>query len=221
MIAFTFCRAPFLPPDTTLNEVDELYPVFREQPTPPFEPDLNGNFFAMNDLNETNTGYPGRLKPPKGAVCEGKITNEYGECYGTPTIRDFSFNIGDIVEVDYYAPQIHPLHIHVFGYQITELPEFEYLNDYFQVGDYHDTLLVPISGDNNVDDLETPLYGKVQFRQHIYSLETDVVVHCHFYRHSDRGMVMIGNTTGMVGGSSPQVEGSCYHGLDEREFAYV
>ncbi|KAL3915449.1 MAG: hypothetical protein SGILL_005650, partial [Bacillariaceae sp.] len=220
--SFYFLQSSMAPPDSTLNDVDELYPVFRHQPTPVFDPDMNGNFMSMNDLNETDTGFPGTLKPPRGAECKGKITNEYGECYGTPLIEDFSFDIGGIVEIDYYVPQIHPLHIHVFGFQITELPEFSYLNDdYFKIGDYHDTLLVPISGDNDDSTLETPLYGKAKLRQHIYQLETDVVVHCHFYRHSDRGMVMVGNTTGTVGGSSPQVEGSCYHGLTGREFSYV
>jgi hypothetical protein len=92
------------------------------------------------------------------------------------------YNIGDIIETDYYAPQIHPLHLHVFGYQITHLPEFEVMNDYFQVGDYHDTLVVPIAGNKTETQPDKPNYGKVVFRQHIYKMKTDVLVHCHFYR---------------------------------------
>ena len=201
----------------------ETYPVFRHQPSTGWNASLHGNFFSINELNETDTAYPGRLKPPKGSpACDGKITNEFGECYGPPPPgQDFTFNIGDIVEIDYHAPQIHPLHGHVFGFQITQLPKFSpNWNDYFQVGDYHDNLLVPIAGDDNETQAEAPEYGKVVFRQHIYKLSTDIVVHCHFYRHSDRGMIALGNTQGTEGSSNPDVEGTCYHGLSGRQFTY-
>ena len=218
--SFYFLQGSLAPPAAD----GETYPVFRHQPSTSWDgkDPTHGNFYAMNDFNETDTAFPGRLSPPKGTpACDGKITNEYGECYGTPPLaQDFSFNIGDIVEIDYHAPQLHPLHLHVFPHQITHLPEFSVMNDYFQVGDYHDVLIVPISGDNNEDSAEAPEYGKVVFRQHIYKLRTDIVVHCHFYRHSDRGMVSLGNTIGTEGKSSPQVEGTCYHGLTDREFAY-
>ncbi|CAB9519189.1 Multicopper oxidase mco [Seminavis robusta] len=223
--SYYFLQSALVPPDDVLTEDGEMYPVFRGK-SPPFDQATHGSFYAIQNINQTDTGFPGRLKPPKD-VCSGKVTNEYGECYGHPILgQDFTFNIGDIVEVDYYAPQIHPLHIHVFGYQITRLPEFSVATDYFQVGDYHDNLVVPISGsftdrEAASNPREPPEYGKVVFRQHIYALETDVVVHCHFYRHSDRGMVALGNTKGAVGASSPQVEGTCYHGLDNRNYAYV
>lgn len=224
--SFYFIQSAIAPPAP--DGEGETHPVFRQQPTSTWSgsnPD-HGNFNALNDfVSEMNTtAFPGRLKPPKGSpACDGKITNEFGECYGTPPLaQDFSFTIGDVVEIDYYAPQIHPLHPHVFGYQITQLPEFSVMNDYFQVGDYHDNLIVPIAGDDDESSSEPPNYGKVVFRQHIYKLETDIVVHCHFYRHSDRGMVALGNTVGTVGASNPQVEGTCYHGLDDgREFEYA
>ena len=94
------------------------------------------------------------------------------------------------------------------------------MTDYFQVGDYHDVLIVPIEGDGDETEAEAPEYGKVVFRQHIYKLSTDIVAHCHFYRHSDRGMVALGTTNGTEGLSNPQVEGKCYHGLSGREFDY-
>jgi len=221
---FYFLQGGWAPPDDTLPDAGETYPVFREDIPPWGGKDIA--WYSMNDyINEQNsTAFPGTLSPPKGEeYCEGKRTNEFGECYGTPpTGQDFTFTIGDIVEIDYYAPQIHPLHLHVFGYQITHLPEFAVKNDYFQVGDYHDVLIVPVSGDDDTSTLEKPEYGKVQFRQHIYALETDVVVHCHFYRHSDLGMVMLGKTVGNVGDSSAQVKGTCYENLsDNRRFQYV
>lgn len=219
--SFFFLQGSLVPPYME-GEEGETHPVFREYTS---DWSFNANdFYAINDFEaEVNeTAFPGRLRPPKGSpVCDGKITNEFGECYGTPFPgQDFYFNIGDIIEIDYYAPQIHPLHPHVFGFQITQLPKFSVMTDYFKVGDYHDVLIVPIEGDGDETEAEAPEYGKVVFRQHIYKLSTDIVGHCHFYRHSDRGMVVLGTTNGTEGLSNPQVEGTCFHGLSGREFEY-
>ncbi len=100
---------------------------------------------------------------------------------GPEDALDFAFklDVGSIWEVDYYVPQIHPWHQHVYPYQIISLPKMDSHNDYFQVGDYHDVLLVPIGGDDDED------YGKAIFRTHLDSITGQMLGHCHFYRHSE------------------------------------
>mmetsp|Transcript_37535 Transcript_37535/g.82199 ORF Transcript_37535/g.82199 Transcript_37535/m.82199 type:complete len:827 (+) Transcript_37535:177-2657(+) len=213
------------PNDWTTTGDGESYPFFRRVtppwPQPPLSvPEALVEYYGINDITEADTAFPGQLSPPKGD-CVANTCNSFDEYYGRPPKgQDFSLDIGDIVEIDYFAPQIHPIHFHVFGFQITQLPEFDVKKEFFKVGDYHDTLIVPIDGTNPNGSLTEPQYGKAVLKQHIYSLETEVVVHCHFYRHSDRGMVQLGDTVGTPGSSSCKVEGTCYHGLHGREFTY-
>jgi len=242
---YVFLQSGMAPPnDWAATDDGEMYPFFRRVSPPwpgsPEEPPIPFNisgfgpalleYYGINNITETETAWPGLLSPPKGnqTFCDAleanttteNSCNKFKEYYGRPNIYDFTFEVGDIVKVDYFAPQIHPLHLHVFGYQVTKLPEFDVKKDYFKVGDYHDTLIVPIDGTDPEGSLTPPMYGKVEFKQHIYDLETEVVVHCHFYRHSDNGMVQLGLTEDTDGiYSSPKVT-NCYSGAAGRQFTY-
>jgi FtsP/CotA-like multicopper oxidase with cupredoxin domain len=118
---------------------------------------------------------------------------------------DFSFelSVGSIWEVDYFVPQIHPWHQHIFPYQVISFPKMDTHNDFFQDGDYHDVLLVPIGGD------ETEDYGKAVIRTHLDSITGQMLGHCHFYRHTDRGMALVANIVGQDGTRSDNVS-KCY-----------
>lgn len=70
-------------------------------------------------------------------------------------------------------------HQHIFPYQVISFPKMDTHNDYFQDGDYHDVLLVPIGGDEAED------YGKAVIRTHLDSITGQMLGHCHFYRHTE------------------------------------
>merc|ERR1719330_1710996 len=54
-------------------------------------------------------------------------------------------NLGEVYEFTVGGIDDHPLHIHVNPYQIVEIPTpTGYGGGYFQVGDWHDTLMLPI-----------------------------------------------------------------------------
>jgi hypothetical protein len=72
-------------------------------------------------------------------------------------------------------------------------------------------MLLPILGEE---------YGKAVLRSYISMYQTQVFMHCHFYRHSDRGMAILAETSGDSGAMSSQVTG-CYEGFEGRGFSYV
>jgi len=99
--------------------------------------------------------------------------------------------VGAVWEVDYLVPQVHPLHMHINSFQIIELPAMDTHEDYFQVGDYQDIVQIPIAVDS---------WGKAVLRSNIDRFTGEMLLHCHIYRHSDRGMAVVLNVTGEEGG---------------------
>ena len=120
---------------------------------------------------------------------------------------DFEVKAGSLWDLDYYAPQLHPAHYHMFHFQIVDLPELGAHSNYWQVGDYHDTLhlTIPDSG----------YYGKVKIRVNVATITGRFLAHCHFYRHTDRGMAYEGVVTGEDGVYSSQLS-NCYDSLETR-----
>ena len=113
---------------------------------------------------------------------------------------DFVWTNGQIIDIDFYVPQIHPLHYHINGFQMVELPALGAYEDYFQVGDFHDVLHTTI----------TDYYGKAKLRMSVGGPTGEMLGHCHIYRHSDRGMAYLGLIDGTEGAYSPKVESTCY-----------
>lgn len=113
---------------------------------------------------------------------------------------DFVWKNGQIIDIDFYVPQIHPLHYHINGFQLVELPALGAYEDYFQVGDFHDVLHTTI----------TDYYGKAKLRMSVGGPTGEMLGHCHIYRHSDRGMAYLGLIDGTEGVYSPKIESTCY-----------
>mmetsp|Transcript_17481 Transcript_17481/g.24108 ORF Transcript_17481/g.24108 Transcript_17481/m.24108 type:complete len:664 (-) Transcript_17481:245-2236(-) len=124
---------------------------------------------------------------------------------------DFVWQSGSVVEIDYYFPQIHPLHYHINPFQLIELPPLGSYEGYFEVGDFHDVLHTTI----------TDYYGKAKLRMSVGGPVGEILGHCHIYRHSDRGMAYLGHIVGEEGIYSSKLDGSCYVGLENRGFKYV
>jgi FtsP/CotA-like multicopper oxidase with cupredoxin domain len=94
-----------------------------------------------------------------------------GDAIGTMTL-------GQVHEITFHEFSHHPLHIHVNPYQIqfdAEKPDMT-PDEYFQAGDWHDVLMVQFKGD-----------AKVRFQTDLFTKQ--VVFHCHFIRHEDKGMM--------------------------------
>lgn len=118
---------------------------------------------------------------------------------------DFVWETGQIVDIDFYGAQIHPIHYHINKFQLVELPAMDSHTDYFQPGDFHDVLHITIAD----------FYGKTKLRMGVGGPVGEMLGHCHFYRHSDRGMAYLGNITGIEGYYSPKL-GTCYTGNEDR-----
>lgn len=146
----------------------------------------NTSYYDVNGLGPFNSDHRG----------DGSIDREF----------DFEYETGQIVDIDFYGSQIHPVHYHINKFQLLELPSMDSHSDYFQIGDFHDVLQITI-GD---------FYGKAVLRMGIGGPVGHMLGHCHFYRHSDRGMAYIGNITGKEGFYSPQLTDQCYIGRTDR-----
>ena len=122
---------------------------------------------------------------------------------------DFYYNTTDIVDVHFYAPQIHPIHYHINKFQLVELPPMDSYTDYFQVGDYHDVFQATISD----------YYGKAVLRMAVGGPLGPMLGHCHIYRHSDRGMAYLGYIQGEEGLYNEDLV--CYSGFEGRGYEIV
>jgi hypothetical protein len=146
----------------------------------------NTSYYDVNGLGPFNSDHRGK----------GSVDREF----------DFEYETGQIIDIDFYGVQIHPVHYHVNKFQLIELPAMDSHSDYFQVGDFHDVLQVTIAD----------FYGKAVLRMGVGGVVGHMLGHCHFYRHSDRGMAYLGNITGEEGFYSPQLTDTCYIGKTDR-----
>lgn len=101
----------------------------------------------------------------------------------------------------------HPFHIHVSPYQIKELPNatIDYDN-FFAVGDWHDTLLHS-GGD----------WAVVRYQTEKFTGE--YVMHCHILQHEDEGMMTWLEAEGEEGAvwkEAKEIDPTCYRDEEER-----
>ena len=148
---------------------------------------VNTSYYDINGLGPFNADH--REK-------EGSVDRKY----------DFEYETGQIVDIDFYGVQIHPVHYHINKFQLLELPAMDSHSDYFQVGDFHDVLQVTIAD----------FYGKAVLRMGIGGPVGHMLGYCHFYRHADSGMAYLSEITGEEGVYSPKLTDKCYIGKTDR-----
>jgi len=110
---------------------------------------------------------------------------------------------GEVHEFTFWGFRLHPFHLHINPYQIQAWAG-RLNDDYFHSGDWHDVLMDPKSS------------GQVRLQTDRFTKE--MVVHCHFLRHEDSGMMGWFWITEPEGGQSTFWEGAkiidpkCYRG---------
>eukprot|EP00403_Amphidinium_massartii_P039103 CAMPEP_0178435136 /NCGR_PEP_ID=MMETSP0689_2-20121128/33774_1 /TAXON_ID=160604 /ORGANISM="Amphidinium massartii, Strain CS-259" /LENGTH=687 /DNA_ID=CAMNT_0020057203 /DNA_START=33 /DNA_END=2096 /DNA_ORIENTATION=+ len=108
-----------------------------------------------------------------------------------------TLTVGNVYEITVTGAHAHPLHMHINPYQIVELPGGPYEDGYFQVGDWHDTLLIDALGGQNT----------VTVRTHLDYFTGKLVIHCHILEHEDEGMMAFIDVTGTDGTTWSGAEG--------------
>jgi len=129
--------------------------------------------------------------------------------------------LGNVYEIWAWGVKYHPLHIHVMPFQIVKggkgLNSQEFTSwfgdgseDYFQDGDWQDTLLSPGHNNATLRIMPERFHGKY-------------LIHCHILEHEDNGMMTWINMTGKEGTLCPQAEKispTCFRD-DNPEFGYI
>jgi len=112
--------------------------------------------------------------------------------------------VGTVQELKVTGVNGHPMHVHVNHMQITEMTSDASENGYFQVGDYHDTLLLPSLG----------MHDSVKVRMQLDAFTGKMVVHCHVLTQEDEGMMAYINISGQRGTvyESDKLDPTCYRG---------
>jgi FtsP/CotA-like multicopper oxidase with cupredoxin domain len=109
---------------------------------------------------------------------------------GTHCINQLSFEAdrflhttvyGSLVERELQGTSAHPYHQHVYPFQMTEIVEgstalTDEQKNYFQVGDWHDVVMIP-----SVDTVTMKYLPEVHFGR--------IMLHCHRLDHEDKGMM--------------------------------
>jgi FtsP/CotA-like multicopper oxidase with cupredoxin domain len=112
-----------------------------------------------------------------------------------------SFAVGSIYQIAVTGAGAHPLHLHINPFQITALDAAAGGGGYFQVGDWHDTLLLTAGGNQLTVRMNTDTFtGKM-------------VIHCHILEHEDEGMMAWLDVTGSEGttySGNKQLDSTCY-----------
>eukprot|EP00964_Phaeocystis_antarctica_P119618 scaffold83334_cov72-Phaeocystis_antarctica.AAC.4 len=110
---------------------------------------------------------------------------------------DYTLPVGKAVGLELYTVDYHPFHIHVNPFQLTTGGANAEV-DWFQSGDWHDTLLT-LPGDG---------HQRVLMQTDYFTGPT--VVHCHILHHEDNGMMVQVNFTGVEGSRYPPAYGDPY-----------
>lgn len=114
-----------------------------------------------------------------------------------------TFTAGQVYEIEAGGANAHPLHIHVNPYQIVDMPAASYGGGYFQIGDWHDTLMVSDVGGG----------GRIKIRMQVDRFTGKMVVHCHILEHEDEGMmgwISISGTEGATYPDQSTLDSTCY-----------
>eukprot|EP00931_Biecheleriopsis_adriatica_P021476 TRINITY_DN1403_c0_g1_i1.p1 TRINITY_DN1403_c0_g1~~TRINITY_DN1403_c0_g1_i1.p1 ORF type:complete len:747 (+),score=100.66 TRINITY_DN1403_c0_g1_i1:41-2281(+) len=112
-----------------------------------------------------------------------------------------TLQVGGVYEITTNGAAAHPFHIHVNPYQVVGMGADSYADGYFQVGDWHDTLMIP------------EMTGPLVLRYHTDVFTGKIVLHCHILEHEDEGMMGILSIAGTEGSTFAQAEtldNTCY-----------
>jgi len=112
-----------------------------------------------------------------------------------PNKIGYTLPVGKVVGFDLEAVNFHPFHIHINPFQLTKNGMGkQWEQDWFQSGDWHDTLL-------NTEDGSQRVLMQTDF------FTGPTVVHCHILEHEDEGMMVQVNFTGKEGTRYPPAYG--------------
>ena len=158
---------------------------------------------------------------------------KYGNCYDQskvvlqkpefwltfkPGHVQYEAPVGKAVGFDLYFVNLHAYHIHINPFQLTADVDDDdsSASDWFQSGDWHDTLFVPVSRGAGKGSNRSNKRGGGRGGSHRVLMQTDhftgpSVVHCHILMHEDKGMMVTINFTGVEGARYPPAYG--YNGF--------
>lgn len=105
--------------------------------------------------------------------------------------------LGAIVERSLKGTKEHSYHQHVYPFQLIEFPKEDGNedNEYFKIGDWHDTYL-----DNDQS------WGEVDIRYKTTDIAGKIMVHCHNSLHADNGMIQKEYVRNVTEGSQCQCD---------------
>ena len=95
------------------------------------------------------------MNPFDHGITNGSIKNNPTSIPKGTTFRfdpnrvDYTLPVGEVVGLDLYSVDVHPFHIHINPFQLTQdQPSHaeQWEKDWFQSGDWHDNLYMPGSG---------------------------------------------------------------------------
>ena len=132
------------------------------------------------------------------------IANSTGHLFEfDPNRVGYTLPVGKVVGFELKAVNYHPFHVHINPFQLTKNGMGDqWEQDWFQSGDWHDTMLVPNgpSKDGNQNGNQ-----RVLMQTDFFTGPT--VVHCHILIHEDNGMMVQINFTGVEGTRYPPAYG--------------
>eukprot|EP00964_Phaeocystis_antarctica_P001351 scaffold717_cov60-Phaeocystis_antarctica.AAC.3 len=119
--------------------------------------------------------------------------------------EQYTVPVGEVVGFDLSNVDIHPFHIHINPFQLTEeqADASEWTNKWFKSGDWHDTLFIPYATKSS--DKRGGASQRVLMQTDYFTGPT--VVHCHILMHEDQGMMITVNFTGTEGSRYPPAYG--------------
>ena len=108
--------------------------------------------------------------------------------FSFPIANPYVLKLGTITELEVQYANHHAFHIHVQPFQLQKLPKSilandSYFSSYFQAGDWHDTIYMPmVAQGQNVTVRLNPGGG-------VFSGYS--VAHCHLLPHEDEGCMVV------------------------------
>lgn len=102
--------------------------------------------------------------------------------------------MGKVVEWQSHDLAFHPMHVHVNPMQLINLPQDGLINgtfysSYFEEGDFHDTINLPMLDPGTGAPNETTPYATIRLQPGPYG--GYAVAHCHFLQHEDAGCMRV------------------------------
>ena len=153
--------------------------------------DMYGNPYKK-DANGRNIAY----NQPKVVLQKAEFSLKF-----KPGHVQYEAPVGEAVGFDLYFVNQHPFHIHINPFQLTADVDDDNssASEWFQSGDWHDTLFFPVSRGAGKGANKR---GGGRGGSHRVLMQTDYftgpsVVHCHRLMHEDVGMMVTINFTGV------------------------